>query len=138
MESDNIWELPCECCMFYHIQRISLYRYTYVYIHAYVVMCEHTYKYVCMCVHMHIHEAVEVQLVRFWKQTTLEIQLHVWNLSYLNITKYNFFMQYWGLNSEPLYQPFFCDGFFWDRVSQTICPDWLWTMILSDLCLLSS
>jgi hypothetical protein len=27
-------------------------------------------------------------------------------------------------------QPFFGEGFFWDRVSQTICPGWLQTMIL--------
>jgi hypothetical protein len=26
--------------------------------------------------------------------------------------------------------PFFCDGFFWDKVSQTICPGCLWTSIL--------
>jgi hypothetical protein len=25
---------------------------------------------------------------------------------------------------------FFCDGYFWDRVSQTICPGWTWTIIL--------
>jgi hypothetical protein len=35
-----------------------------------------------------------------------------------------------GLHLEPLYQPFFCDEFFWDRVSRTICLSWLQTMIL--------
>jgi hypothetical protein len=35
-----------------------------------------------------------------------------------------------GLHLEPLYQPFFCDEVFWDRVSQTICLGWLWTKIL--------
>jgi hypothetical protein len=35
-----------------------------------------------------------------------------------------------GLHFEPLHQPFFCDGFFHDRVSKTICPSWLQTMIL--------
>jgi hypothetical protein len=24
----------------------------------------------------------------------------------------------------------FCIGYFWDRVSRTICPSWLWTVIL--------
>jgi hypothetical protein len=35
-----------------------------------------------------------------------------------------------GLHLELLYHPFFCDGVFQDRVLQTICPGWLWTMIL--------
>jgi hypothetical protein len=35
-----------------------------------------------------------------------------------------------GLHLEPLHQPFFDDGFFQDRVSQTISPGWLWTVIL--------
>jgi hypothetical protein len=35
-----------------------------------------------------------------------------------------------GLHLEPLYQPFFVMGFFWDRVSRTICSGWLWTVIL--------
>jgi hypothetical protein len=26
--------------------------------------------------------------------------------------------------------PFFCYGFFWDRVFRTICLGWLWTVIL--------
>jgi hypothetical protein len=34
------------------------------------------------------------------------------------------------LHLEPLHQPFFCEGFFQDRVSQTICPHFLWTAIL--------
>jgi hypothetical protein len=46
-----------------------------------------------------------------------------------------FFLWYWGLNSGPipwatpptLFVIFF---FFWDRVSQTICPGWLWATIL--------
>jgi hypothetical protein len=44
------------------------------------------------------------------------------------------FLWYWGLNSEPspLITPLalFCEGFFRDTVSQTICPDWLQTLIL--------
>jgi hypothetical protein len=46
-----------------------------------------------------------------------------------------FFLQYWGLNPgpSPWATPpalFFCvKGFFWDRVLQTICPGWLWTII---------
>jgi hypothetical protein len=32
-----------------------------------------------------------------------------------------------GLHLEPPHQPFFCAGFFWDRVSPTICLGWLWT-----------
>jgi hypothetical protein len=46
-----------------------------------------------------------------------------------------FFLQYWGLNSEP--SPwatppalFFCDGFFWDRVSRTVWLGWLRTPVL--------
>jgi hypothetical protein len=35
------------------------------------------------------------------------------------------------LHLEPLHQPFYCDFFFfWDRISQTICPGWLWTTVL--------
>jgi hypothetical protein len=55
-----------------------------------------------------------------------------------------FYLRYWGLNSGPTpwatpsAPPFFCEGFFWDRVSWTICPGWLWNSILLDLCLLSS
>jgi hypothetical protein len=30
----------------------------------------------------------------------------------------------------PLHQPCFVLGFFWDRVSQTIFPGWLWAVIL--------
>jgi hypothetical protein len=30
-----------------------------------------------------------------------------------------------GLHLEPLHQLFFCDGFFRDRVSGTICQGWL-------------
>jgi hypothetical protein len=33
-------------------------------------------------------------------------------------------------NFEPLHQAIFCDGFFRDRVSRTICPGWLQTAIL--------
>jgi hypothetical protein len=35
-----------------------------------------------------------------------------------------------GLHLEPLHQPFFCVGLFWDRVLRTICPYWLQTSIL--------
>jgi hypothetical protein len=36
-----------------------------------------------------------------------------------------------GLHLELLHQPyFFFNGCFWDRVSQTICPGWLWIAIL--------
>jgi hypothetical protein len=45
-----------------------------------------------------------------------------------------FFLWYWGLNSGPTpwatHQPFFCDGYFQDRFSWTICLGWLWTAIL--------
>jgi hypothetical protein len=34
-----------------------------------------------------------------------------------------------SLHLQPLYQPFLVIFFFWDRVSQTICQGWLWTMI---------
>jgi hypothetical protein len=34
-----------------------------------------------------------------------------------------------GLHLEPLHQSYFCDGFFWDRVSQTISLGWLQTVI---------
>jgi hypothetical protein len=35
-----------------------------------------------------------------------------------------------GLHLEPLHQPFVWKGFFWDRVSWTICLGWLQTAIL--------
>jgi hypothetical protein len=35
-----------------------------------------------------------------------------------------------GFHLEPLYQPYFCEGFFWDRVSRTVCPGGLRTAIL--------
>jgi hypothetical protein len=45
-----------------------------------------------------------------------------------------FFLLYWGLNSGPIpwatLPALFWERFFWDRVSQTICLGWLWTMIL--------
>jgi hypothetical protein len=47
-------------------------------------------------------------------------------LSHLKILLEYFFFLNWGLNSH---QPFFCDGCFRDRVSQTTCPDWLRTEI---------
>jgi hypothetical protein len=34
------------------------------------------------------------------------------------------------LHFEPLHQPFFCDGYFWDRILETICLGWLQTAIL--------
>jgi hypothetical protein len=44
-----------------------------------------------------------------------------------------FFWQYWGLNSgatpESLHQPFLW-RVFRDSISRTICPGWLWTVIL--------
>jgi hypothetical protein len=44
------------------------------------------------------------------------------------------FLQYWGLNSGPTTwatpPALFCDGFFWDRVSQTICLGWVQTAVL--------
>jgi hypothetical protein len=47
---------------------------------------------------------------------------------------YFFFLQYWGLNlrSTPWAAPpsLFCDGFFWDKVLQTICRGWHWIVIL--------
>jgi hypothetical protein len=50
-------------------------------------------------------------------------------------TLFFFFWWYWGLNSGPALwatlPALFCDGFFFrDRVSRTICRDWLWTAIL--------
>jgi hypothetical protein len=50
-------------------------------------------------------------------------------------TFFFFFSRYWGLNSGPspwatTPAQFFVIGFFWDRVSQTVCPDWLQTEIL--------
>jgi hypothetical protein len=45
-----------------------------------------------------------------------------------------FFLQCWGLNSGPSPRAtppaLFCDGCFGDKISQPICPDWLWTVIL--------
>jgi hypothetical protein len=46
-----------------------------------------------------------------------------------------FFLWYWGLNSGPTPWAtpsalFLVMGFFWDRVLQTICSGWLWTVIL--------
>jgi hypothetical protein len=42
--------------------------------------------------------------------------------------------QYWGLNSGPTFcatpTALFCEGFFQDKVSGTICLDWLQTEIL--------
>jgi hypothetical protein len=35
-----------------------------------------------------------------------------------------------GLHFESFHQPFFCEGFFQDWVSRTVCPDWLRTAIL--------
>jgi hypothetical protein len=47
---------------------------------------------------------------------------------------FSFLFQYWGLNSGPTPwatpPAFFCDGFFWDSVSWTICPWWLQPSIL--------
>jgi hypothetical protein len=41
-----------------------------------------------------------------------------------------FFFLTQDLLLEPLHQPFFCEGFFWDRVLWTICLGWLWNLIL--------
>jgi hypothetical protein len=50
-------------------------------------------------------------------------------------------LQYWDLNSGPTLRAtppaLFYEGFFWDRVSRTICLGWLQTFS-PDLCLLSS
>jgi hypothetical protein len=35
-----------------------------------------------------------------------------------------------GLHLELLHQSLFCDGFFWDRISWTISPNWLWIAFL--------
>jgi hypothetical protein len=46
---------------------------------------------------------------------------------------FSFFLQYWGLNSGPIHwspSPALSGDFFQDRVSWTICPDWLQTGIL--------
>jgi hypothetical protein len=44
------------------------------------------------------------------------------------------FLWYWGLNTGPTSRAtspaLFCDGYFQDRISWTIFPDWLWTEIL--------
>jgi hypothetical protein len=53
-------------------------------------------------------------------------------------TGFTLLFSFWGstgvwtqsLPLEPLHQPFFCNGLFWNMVSQTICPGWLWTSIL--------
>jgi hypothetical protein len=48
----------------------------------------------------------------------------------------NFFFSYgtgvWtqGPHLDPHHQPYFYDGFFWDRISQVICLGWLQTKIL--------
>jgi hypothetical protein len=51
-------------------------------------------------------------------------------------------LQYWGLNSGPspwtTLPAFFCDGFFRNRVSETICPGLALNHDRPDLCLLSS
>jgi hypothetical protein len=48
--------------------------------------------------------------------------------------RFFFFLRCWGLNSGPStwasLLALFCDGSFWDRVSQTICPGWVRTTIL--------
>jgi hypothetical protein len=43
-----------------------------------------------------------------------------------------------GLHLEPLHQPFFCEGFFWYRVSQKYLPRLASSCDPPDLCLLSS
>jgi hypothetical protein len=35
-----------------------------------------------------------------------------------------------GLHLQLFHKSFFCEGFFWDRVTQTIFLGWLWTLIL--------
>jgi hypothetical protein len=35
-----------------------------------------------------------------------------------------------GLYLEPLHQPCFCEGFFETGSCRTICPCWLWTLVL--------
>jgi hypothetical protein len=45
-----------------------------------------------------------------------------------------FVFQYWGLNSGPTPwatpPALYCDEYFQDRVSWTICPSCLWTVVL--------
>jgi hypothetical protein len=56
------------------------------------------------------------------------------NLDYIPLFFLLFFLWYWGLNSGPTPwatpPALVCEGFFWDRVSWTICPGWLQTTIL--------
>jgi hypothetical protein len=47
--------------------------------------------------------------------------------SWVNIALLFFFLWYWSLSHS---MALFCDGFFQDRVSQTIFPGWFWTMNL--------
>jgi hypothetical protein len=55
-------------------------------------------------------------------------------LGCLEITFFFFFSWYWGLNYGPIPwatpPALFCEGFFEDRVSGTICPKWSQTLIL--------
>jgi hypothetical protein len=63
-----------------------------------------------------------------WLCLTSLTNVHHWIMFFF------FFLRYWGLNIGPT--PWatppilFCEGFFQDRVSQTICPGWLQTTIL--------
>jgi hypothetical protein len=54
------------------------------------------------------------------------------NVCFFLVNFFSFDTGVWtqGLHLDPLHQPFFCDGFFWDRVSRTICLGWLQTTIL--------
>jgi hypothetical protein len=44
------------------------------------------------------------------------------------------FLQHWSLNTGPspwaTLPALFCNGIFWHKVSRTIFPGWLWTVIL--------
>jgi hypothetical protein len=77
-------------------------------------------------------------LARFFSTGKAE---HIWKISttwsgtfLLCLQPSFFFLWYWGLNVGPTPwvtpSALFCDGFFCDRVSWTICPGWLRTAIL--------
>jgi hypothetical protein len=75
------------------------------------------------CLLSHAHSWRELCL----KKNCTSSVTHIW------LKWFILFLQYWGLNSGPTLwtiPPALCDGFFWDRVSQTIWLGWLWTIIL--------
>jgi hypothetical protein len=68
------------------------------------------------------------------KKTQQDFDLIDFRWDNLSVYLSMYLFWYWGLNSGPTpwatLPTLFCDGFFWDRVSRTICQGWLWTMIL--------